>query len=133
MQNDFANDPKWPGFANSNDYAAFRLLAKKGFKDIAAQRYVRNDSFFMRIFDKPEFGEYITDRFIKRLHNKRRNGTLHRYLTGRIHHSLAAGLPLILYIITNYVDPGPNRTADLPLRRHWPFFGLGFHKSIYRK
>jgi type I restriction enzyme R subunit len=70
MQNDFENDPKWSGFANSNDYATFRLLAKKGFKDIAAQRYVENDSFFMRIFDDPEFGEYIADRYIERLYDK---------------------------------------------------------------
>ncbi|GHU40468.1 type I restriction endonuclease subunit R [Spirochaetia bacterium] len=74
MQNDFVKDPKWSGFAASNDYSTFRLLAKKGFKDIAAQRYVENDSFFMRIFDDTEFGEYIMDRFIERLYDKLKEG-----------------------------------------------------------
>ncbi|GHT67310.1 hypothetical protein FACS1894110_12570 [Spirochaetia bacterium] len=74
MQNDFVKDPKWSGFAASNDYSTFRLLAKKGFKDIAAQRYVENDSFFMRIFDDAEFGEYIMDRFIERLYGKLKEG-----------------------------------------------------------
>lgn len=54
MENDYAADDKWEGYANSNDFKTFMLLFQNDFPRMAAGRYEQNDAFFVKLFHEPE-------------------------------------------------------------------------------
>ena len=63
LENDYAADPKWRGYAKSNNYGTFLMLLKRNFLDKASERYEQNDEFFVRLFKEPVFMEEVIDMF----------------------------------------------------------------------
>ena len=63
LDNDYAADPKWRGYAKSNNYSTFLMLLKRNFLDKASERYEQNDEFFVRLFKEPVFMEEVIDMF----------------------------------------------------------------------
>ena len=60
LENDYAADPKWRGYAQSNNYSTFLMLLKRNFLDKASERYEQNDEFFVRYFaSKVELKEFL--------------------------------------------------------------------------
>ena len=51
IENDFATEEKWQGYASNNDRKTFMLLFEKDFPKVAASRYEQNEDFFMKLFN----------------------------------------------------------------------------------
>ncbi len=60
IENDYVADPKWQGYAKSNDYKTFLMLLEKDFIEMAAARYEQNESFFVKLFSEPEMMKQIS-------------------------------------------------------------------------
>jgi type I restriction enzyme R subunit len=54
IQNDYAADDRWLGYAKNNDLKTFMLLFEKDFINMAAQRYEQNEAFFVKLFTDPD-------------------------------------------------------------------------------
>lgn len=61
MENDYANQEKWQGYAKNNDRATFMLLFEKDFPNMAADRYEQNDQFFRKLFDDPDMMKQVME------------------------------------------------------------------------
>lgn len=61
MENDYANQEKWQGYAKSNDRATFLLLFNKDFPNMAAERYEQNEEFFKLLFSDPDMMKQVMD------------------------------------------------------------------------
>ena len=61
IENDYAAQDKWKGYAKSNDFKTFMLLFKKDFPAMAAARYEQNEDFFVKLFSDPEMMKYVMD------------------------------------------------------------------------
>lgn len=60
IENDYVADPKWQGYAKSNDYKTFLMLLEKDFIEMAAARYEQNEAFFVKLFSEPEMMKQIS-------------------------------------------------------------------------
>ncbi|MBR2886169.1 MAG: type I restriction endonuclease subunit R [Clostridia bacterium] len=60
IENDYVADPKWQGYAKSNDYKTFLMLLEKDFIEMAAARYEQNEAFFVKLFTEPEMMKQIS-------------------------------------------------------------------------
>ena len=61
IENDYVADPKWQGYAKSNDYKTFLMLLEKDFIEMAAARYEQNEAFFVKLFSEPEMMKQISE------------------------------------------------------------------------
>ena len=61
MENDYANQEKWQGYAKNNDRATFLLLFNKDFPNMAAERYEQNEEFFRMLFSDPDMMKQVMD------------------------------------------------------------------------
>ena len=61
IENDYVADPKWQGYAKSNDYKTFLMLLEKDFIEMAASRYEQNEAFFVKLFSEPEMMKQISE------------------------------------------------------------------------
>lgn len=52
LQNDYADDGKWQGYAQNNDHKTFMLLFEKDFPEVAASRYEQNEEFFIKMLQR---------------------------------------------------------------------------------
>lgn len=60
IENDYATDDRWQGYAASNDRKTFMLLFEKDFPNMAAARYEKNEDFFVRLFsDRDMMGQVM--------------------------------------------------------------------------
>ncbi len=77
IENDYVADPKWQGYAKSNDYKTFLMLLEKDFIEMAAARYEQNEAFFVKLFSEPEMmkqiSETIAPLIYERLKRKKEN------------------------------------------------------------
>jgi len=56
----------------NNDESVFKLLYEKEFKEIAAQRYEQNESFFVRMFNDEDFMSYMMKLMLPMIYKKAR-------------------------------------------------------------
>ncbi|KPU42706.1 type I restriction enzyme [Oxobacter pfennigii] len=61
MKADFAQDDKIVNAAKANDKSLFKYLYEQRFKEVAVNRYEKNDSFFMSLFSDEAKMKFIMD------------------------------------------------------------------------
>ncbi len=61
LENDYAAQDKWQGYAQNSDRKTFMLLFEKDFPNMAAQRYEMNDGFFVKLFSEPEMMKMVME------------------------------------------------------------------------
>lgn len=61
IENDYASEEKWQSYAKNNDRKTFMLLFAKDFPEMAANRYEKNDDFFVRMFSDPDMMKQVMD------------------------------------------------------------------------
>ena len=61
LENDYAAEEKWQGYAKSNDSKTFMLLFEKDFPKMAAMRYEQNDDFFKQMFSDPDMMHQVME------------------------------------------------------------------------
>lgn len=61
IENDYAAQEKWKGYAQNNDFKTFMLLFEKDFPDMAASRYEQNEDFFVRMFSDPGMMQQVME------------------------------------------------------------------------
>ena len=61
IENDYAVQDKWHSYAKSNDKKTFMLLFEKNFPQMAANRYDKNEDFFVKMFSDPDMMKQIMD------------------------------------------------------------------------
>lgn len=59
IQNDYANKSEWQNYAKNNDRNTFMLLFEQDFPEMAANRYEKNDEFFLKMFSDKEMMQQI--------------------------------------------------------------------------
>lgn len=74
IENDYASQDKWQSYAKNNDFKTFMLLFEKDFPEMAAQRYEKNEEFFVRMFSDSNMMREVTEAvgnvLYKKLHKK---------------------------------------------------------------
>ena len=61
IENDYATTGKWQDYAKNNDRSTFMLLFEKDFPDMAAERYEKNESFFVKLFSDTEMMKQVME------------------------------------------------------------------------
>jgi type I restriction enzyme R subunit len=72
MKSDFVKDDKIVNAAKANDKSLFKYLYEQKFKDVAANRYEQNDSFFMSLFSDEAKMKFIMDMMAEVIFNELR-------------------------------------------------------------
>ena len=70
IANDMRNDEEIAKFAMNNDQSTFSVLFEKKFEDIAAARYMQNDSFFDKMFKDEKFMNAIKEELLNRVYRE---------------------------------------------------------------
>ena len=68
IANDMKNDEEMAKFAKNNDQNTFSVLFEKKFEDIAAIRYMQNDSFFEKMFKDEKFMNAVKEELLGRVY-----------------------------------------------------------------
>jgi len=72
MTEDFLADETLVNFAKNNDESTFKHIFEQQFKDIAAQRYEKNEEFFVRMFGDENFLNYMMSLMLPEVYRKLR-------------------------------------------------------------
>ncbi len=59
LENDYAAQGQWQGYAKQNDFETFMRLFEDDFFDMASKRYDQNDKFFVTIFNNSELLQQV--------------------------------------------------------------------------
>ncbi len=59
LQDDYAQDDKWQGYAKSTDKKTFQQLFEQDFPKYAADRYEQNNQFFIKMHEEPDMMQFI--------------------------------------------------------------------------
>lgn len=69
---DILSDETLVNFAKNNDESTFKHIFEQQFKDIAAQRYEKNEEFFVRMFGDENFLNYMMSLMLPEVYRKLR-------------------------------------------------------------
>ena len=82
IENDYAAQDKWKGYAKSNDFRTFMMLFEKDFPNMAATRYEQNEDFFVRLFQEPEMMNDVMSGIGEALYERLRKSGGYNYSPG---------------------------------------------------
>jgi type I restriction enzyme R subunit len=72
LEEDMMADETLVGFAKSNDESTFKYIFEKAFREIAAQRYEKNEEFFIRMFSDENFMDFTITQLFPEIYKKMR-------------------------------------------------------------
>lgn len=73
LEEDFAKDESFVNFAKNNDINMFKHEYEKHFKDVAVNRYLENDEFFVKMMNDENFLNYVMTSMLKQVYTNLRS------------------------------------------------------------